>query len=58
MIQTFFAPHFKSVILCPKITPIQCQTFYNPLMQCALPLPLAHYAFFHAVECTFMGFVG
>ena len=57
MLQTFLHPTFKC-LLGPQSTQIQCQTFYNPLMQCALPLPLAHYAFFHAVECTFMGFVG
>ena len=57
MLQTFLHPTFKCRF-GPQSTQIQCQTFYNPLMQCALPLPLAHYAFFHAVECTFMGFVG
>ena len=55
MLQTFLHPKRR---FGPQSTQIQCQTFYNPLMQCALPLPLAHYAFFHAVECTFMGFVG
>ena len=57
MLQTFLHPTFKCRF-GPQSTQIQCQTFYNPLIQCALPLPLAHYAFFHAVECTFMGFVG
>ena len=57
MLRTFLQTTFE-VSFWPQSTQIQCQTFYNPLMQCALPLPLAHYAFFHAVECTFMGFVG